>query len=135
MCKQVAGTHTRAKNSKEHHVVSLAELASNPRKAVAPQCPEHEEAFRFFDVACDKLICRDCHALEHNGHKCISIAAAATQARLALDPLCTKATALAASVHAAQGAVGGIQTALAHALSEEERKVRSAFSTVGDDLE
>jgi hypothetical protein len=134
MCKQVADIHTRARISKEHHVVSLVELAVNPRKAVVPLCPEHEEAFRYFDVACDKLICRDCQALEHNGHKCIAIAEAATNVRRTLDPLCAKATASAASVHAAQGAVGSLQAELAQALSEEKRKVRSAFSTVSGDL-
>ena len=73
-CKTAAQFHKRSKTSRDHRVVSLEELKANPQLAsVSVLCPEHNDQFRFFDKDCSRVICRDCYALNHSGHKCVTV--------------------------------------------------------------
>ena len=96
MCDIAAQFHTRLKLSRDHRVLSIAELKGNPQLATIPVfCPEHNEPFRYFDKDCGQVICRDCQALEHNGHKCCSLAEASAQSRQDLEALTSKVKATA----------------------------------------
>ena len=81
-CKTAAQFHKRSKASRDHRVVSLEELKANPQLASVPVFfPEHNDQFRFFDKDCGRVICRDCYALNHSGHKCVIVAEAASKYR------------------------------------------------------
>ena len=69
------------------------ELKANPQLAsVSVLCPEHNDQFRFFDENCGHVICRDYYALNHNGHKCLVVAEAASKYRQEMEALVTKAS-------------------------------------------
>ena len=106
MCKAAAQIHKRSKLSRDHRVVSLEELNANPQLAsVSVLCPEHNDQFRFFDNNCGRVICRDCYALNHSGHKCVVVAEAASKYRQEMEALVTKASCQAEKINAAKGQV------------------------------
>ena len=58
------------------HKVSMMEDLKNGgakniplKEAPLPQCPDHEEPIKIFCFDCNRLICRDCTVIDHNGHK------------------------------------------------------------------
>ena len=106
MCKTAAQFHKRSKLSRDHHVVTFKELKANPQLAsVSVLCPEHNDQFRFFDENCGHVICRDCYALNHNGHKCVLVAEAASKYRQEMEALVTKASCQVEKIKAAEGQV------------------------------
>ncbi|CAH3185005.1 unnamed protein product [Porites lobata] len=103
MCKTAAQFHKRSKTSRDHRVVSLEELKANPQLAsVSVLCPEHNDQFRFFDQDCGRVICRDCYALNHSGHKCVIVAEAASKYRQEMEALVTKASSQVEKIKAAE---------------------------------
>ena len=106
MCKTAAQFHKRSKTSRDHRVVSLEELKANSQLAsVSVLCPEHNDQFRFFDQDCGRVICRDCYALNHSGHKCVIVAEAASKYRQEMEALVTKANCQAEKINAAKDQV------------------------------
>ncbi|XP_068699698.1 E3 ubiquitin-protein ligase TRIM45-like isoform X2 [Montipora foliosa] len=100
MCKDVARLHARQKATRNHCVVSLEELKANPKLTTVSDilCPEHNDQFRFFDEDCVHVVCRDCVTLKHHGHKCLSLADAASKYRQEMDELSNKAIDLAEQI-------------------------------------
>ena len=95
MCKTAAQFHTRNKASRDHRVVSLEELEENPQLAsVSLICQKHNDKFRFFDERCDKVVCRECIAVEHFGHVCLPLAEAAFKYRYEVEHLIGEADTL-----------------------------------------
>ena len=106
MCKAAAQIHKRSKLSRDHRVVTFKELKANPQlTSVSVLCPEHNDQFRFFDENCGHVICRDCYALNHNGHKCVIVAEAASKYRQEMEALVTKANCQAEKINAAKDQV------------------------------
>ena len=131
MCKDVARLHTRQKISRDHRVVSLEELKANPKLAAVPVfCPEHNEQFRFFDEDCGHVVCRDCVTLEHNGHKCISLAKAASDCRQEMEALSTKASTHAEKIKAAEVKVEGVSLELKEAYEKQAALIQGTFHEV-----
>ena len=46
-------------------------------------CAQHRKPFCYFDERCNKPICVECAALNHNGHTCVSMDEAAAKCRTA----------------------------------------------------
>jgi hypothetical protein len=44
-------------------------------------CSNHNDCVTYFDLDCQKPICRDCHVFDHSGHFCIALPEAADQLR------------------------------------------------------
>ena len=131
MCDVAAQFHTRLKLSRDHRVVSIAELKDNPHLAAIPVfCPEHNEPFRYFDKDCGQVICRDCQALEHNGHKCCSLAEASAQSRQELEALTSKGKAIAARLKEAEERVTTVVSDLHREKKLGEAKIRASFQEV-----
>ena len=106
MCMTAAQFHKRSKISGDHRVVTFKELKANPRLAsVSVLCPEHNDQFRFFDENCGDVICRDCYALNHNGHKCVVLAEAASKYRQEMEALVIKASCQVEKIKAAKDQV------------------------------
>ena len=131
MCELVAQFHTRQKMSRDHRVVSIAELRANPHLTAIPVfCSEHNEPFRYFDSDCDHVICRDCFALKHNGHRCCSLAEASAQSRQDLEALTSKAKATAAKLKKAEDRFMTVVSDLNRKKKHEEDKIHSFFEEV-----
>eukprot|EP00808_Paulinella_micropora_P007009 g31556.t1 len=116
MCKEAARFHTRNKDSQTHRVISLEELKASPQLAAIPIfCSEHNELFRYST------------RIVHNGHKCSSLAEAASKCREEMKALSAKATAHAAEIKAAEARVVGVHQNLERKHEQEAAKIRATF--------
>ena len=75
ICGDCVLIHKKLKVFSGHVVANLEDLKKGgvkniPLKAAPPlQCSEHEKKLKMFCFDCDRLICRDCTIIDHNGHK------------------------------------------------------------------
>ena len=131
MCKTAAQFHTRNKASRDHRVVSLEELEANPQLAsVSVLCPEHNDQFRFFDQDCGCVICRDCYALNHSGHKCVVVAEAASKYRQEMEALVTKASCQVEKIKVAEAQVVQEVSLTDGACVKQREKIQGFFREV-----
>ncbi|CAH3025396.1 unnamed protein product [Porites evermanni] len=136
MCDVAAQFHIRHKLSRDHRVLSLAEVKTSQHLAAIPVfCSEHNEPFRYFDKDCGHVICRDCQALEHNGHKCCSLAEASAQSRQELDALTSKAKGTAAQLKEAEERVMTVVNDLNRKKKHEEDKIHAFFEELRASLD
>ena len=131
MCKTAAQIHKRSKLSRDHRVVTFKELKENPQLAsVSVLCPEHNDQFRFFDENCGRVICRDCYALNHNGHKCVIVAEAASKYRQEMMALVTKASTQVEKIKAAKDQVEKEFNSMEKACRERRAEIEGFFREV-----
>ena len=132
MCKTAVQFHTRNKASSDHRIVSLEEVKANPQlAAVSLHCPEHkDQEFRFFDQDCGHVICRDCHTLDHNGHKCVTLAEAASKFRQEMKALVTKASSQAEKIKAAEAEVMKVAVFMQRTSNERCAEMQGFFREV-----
>ena len=75
ICADCERCHKKMKVFNSHVVASLVDLKKGGVKNIplkeAPEvkCPEHNQVIGLFCFDCDRLICRDCTIVDHNGHK------------------------------------------------------------------
>ena len=93
-------------------------------------CPEHKEAFRYFDTVCQRLICADCAVFSHNGHACQSLAAAATARRSQLQSLVERSQTHCSSLEAAAAAVAKMREEAEAEFAREKAAIGAAFAEV-----
>ena len=90
LCAYCVEQHRALRAFEEHKVESLVDLkrggvAHVPLKeAPPPKCPEHDELMKIFCMDCNRLICRDCTVIDHNGHSYNFLKKCATEAREAI---------------------------------------------------
>jgi len=91
-------------------MVSLEELEAHPEltEVASSICAEHDEAFRFYDEQCGQVICRDCVALNHNGHKCCSLVVAVAKCREDIGAVLSQAVSRAKQVEEAEIVAGQV---------------------------
>ena len=131
MCKTAAQFHTRNKASRAHRVVTFKELKVNPRLAsVSVLCPEHNDQFCFFDEDCGRVICRDCYALDHSGHKCVVVAKAASKYRQEMEALVTKASFQVEKIKVAEAQVAEEVLLMKEGCEEQRETIQSFFREV-----
>ena len=131
MCKTAAQIHKRSKLSRDHRVVTFKELKANPQLAsVSVLCPEHNDQFRFFDENCGHVICRDCYALNHNGHKCVVVAEAASKYRQEMEALVTKASCQVEKIKVAEAQVVQEVSLTDGACVKQREKIQDFFREV-----
>ena len=57
-----------------HKISTLEDLKRGGAKSIhfeeapPPKCPDHDEPMKIFCFDCNRLICRDCTVIDHNGH-------------------------------------------------------------------
>ncbi|XP_068696606.1 tripartite motif-containing protein 2-like isoform X1 [Montipora foliosa] len=136
MCKDAARLHTRQKVARDHCVVSLEDLKANPKLAAVSDafCPEHNDQFRFFDENCGHVVCRDCVTLKHQGHKCLSLAEAASKYRKEMDKLSHEAIALAEKVKAGEARLNEATDDLKQEYANTIADIQSTFKRLGEAL-
>ena len=131
MCTIAAQFHTRNKASRDHRVVSHEELKANPQlPSVSVLCPEHNDQFRYFDEKCDRVICRDCYAFNHSGHKCVEAAKAASKYRQEIKALVTKASSQLEKIQAAEGQVMRARISMKEACDKGRAEIQQFFQQV-----
>ena len=132
MCKTAAQFHTRNKASRDHQVVTFKELKASPQLvSLSPVlCPEHYDEFRFFDKDCGRVICGDCHVLNHRGHKRLTLDEAASKYRQEMKELVTKASSQAEKIKAAEGQVMRASDSMKKACKERNDEIQEYFQQV-----
>ena len=132
MCKDAARFHSRLKPTRDHCVVSLEELKANPKLLAISDafCPEHNDQFRFFDEDCVHVVCRDCVTLKHHGHKCLSLADAASKYKQEMDELSNKAIDLAEKVKAGEACLKEATDDLKQEYANTAALIQSTFLEV-----
>ncbi|CAH1250618.1 TRIM56 [Branchiostoma lanceolatum] len=77
LCDECACAHHRAKRTRSHEVIGVAELkeqlitkTGSLKSKSLPFCPKHEEEkLKFYCETCKHPICRDCTVLQHKNHQ------------------------------------------------------------------
>ncbi len=93
-------------------------------------CPEHKQAFRYFDTVCKRPICMDCFALNHHGHACQSLAAAATARRSQLQSVVERSQTHCSSLEVAAAAVAKMREEAEAEFAREKAAIGAAFAEV-----
>ncbi len=93
-------------------------------------CPEHKEAFRYFDTVCKRPICADCLAFSHNGHACQGLATAAARLQSLVERSQTHCSSLEAAA-----AVAKMREEAEAEYSREKATIGAEFAEVGLSLD
>ena len=111
--------------------LTLLDCGKEEHKTGSPHCPEHnDQEFRFFDEDCSRVICRDCHTLKHNGHKCVTLAEAASKYRKEMEAHVTKASSQAEKIKAAEAEVKKAAAFMKKASDERRAEMQGFFRAV-----
>ena len=79
LCDECAGTHSKWKSFKGHHVKEIGKFESSDVQDYARKsnvCKKHKDELRFYCENCNICICRDCAILEHRddrNHNIVSL--------------------------------------------------------------
>ena len=136
MCALMAQLHGRMKATRDHTVLCSDDAKANPMQAAeaaaaSVACPNHPgELFRYYDQDCGAPICRDCYALGHAGHRCVTLSEAAAEGRVLMGRLCDDAGRRAAEMGAAAEGASAVSDELAVACERERGAIRGAFESV-----
>ena len=93
ICGECIAQHEKLKVFAGHNVVTLDDLKRGGvknlplKEAPPPKCPEHDNVMKVFCFDCNRLICRDCTVIDHNGHSYNFLKKCATEARRTLHDL------------------------------------------------
>ena len=74
ICSDCVRSHKKLKVFAGHVVATLEDLKRGGAKSIPfeevppPKCPDHDELMKIFCFDCNRLICRDCTVIDHNGH-------------------------------------------------------------------
>ena len=72
LCEKCAGSHSKSKLFKGHHVKEIGKFESSDVQDYARKssvCKNHKDELRFYCESCNVCICRDCAILEHRDDK------------------------------------------------------------------
>ncbi|XP_041360361.1 tripartite motif-containing protein 2-like [Gigantopelta aegis] len=93
LCEGCVLTHSNMDSDKLHTVVSLDAL-SGKASSDEPQlvCPNHDgNALQYYCVECETAVCKNCTAVEHIGHRMISLKEAIHEHKSGLQTLISEA--------------------------------------------
>lgn len=90
MCDIAVKLHRRTKSTKSHRLMPVHDCIDEDGSSIRETdmcivCPLHQDTYRYFDRDCGHCICRDCFALTHTGHKCVTSGVAAKEFRSELE--------------------------------------------------
>jgi hypothetical protein len=134
MCWDEGKKHAKRIATASHALMSIDDLKANPELATAVVCASHQKVFEYFDTICFKLICISCFALEHNGHKCMSLTDAANLCRTKLGTAKANCDQLALQIESAQLQVDSVIRELASNLQAATTEVNGSFKPAIDSL-
>lgn len=127
MCGSQGESHLRARASHGHN---LRPVRDQPRAPTASLCVAHNQVYRFYDTVCACLVCQDCLALQHSGHKCVTMAAAAKSARKKLDASAAEMERRCRVATEALSQIRAAQATLSHDTAAANTALQAAFNEV-----
>ena len=105
LCSECTRSHQKMKVFASHKVSTLEDLKKGGvldiplKEAPPPKCPEHDDQLMtLFCFDCNRLICRDCTVIDHNGHKFNFLKKCATESRKSLRDSLTPLRKVQASI-------------------------------------
>lgn len=127
ICDTIKRIHANISALRNHQIVSID--GKNPLP-VPMFCPEHNLAYRFFDVDCGRVICADCVVTDHTGHKCQTLSVAASSCRQDMEVLASKATSEANVMKAAEDRLAQVLAEVDQKYEQESAKIDTNFDAV-----
>ena len=128
ICAECATLHRKLKVFAGHKVVTLEDLKKGgakdvpQKKAPPPKCPDHGERMKIFCFDCNRLICRDCTLIDHNGHSYNFLNKCATEARKTILDSLTPLRKVQANIASADQKLAGTEAQVG---SQEEKVCKS----------
>jgi hypothetical protein len=135
----LAKVHQRMKVSQNHKLVPVTSEDSKGHttiyekfQALSKQaiCPIHKDELKYYDEDCCKAICRDCFALNHRGHNCISIGQAASNMRSLIESRVQELKGQVDGLKRIEAGVGGVRNELQREYERVHREVGDVFDKV-----
>jgi tripartite motif-containing protein 56 len=137
MCELIANAHQKAKLSRNHKLISLSGKSSSSEHNAELQaltklvvCPDHKDDYKFYDEECKQVICRDCIALIHHGHRCISIKDAANNFRSSMESKCQEVKFQLDAVKQGEKKVTVVRSDLDKTYQKVHQEIGEAFDKV-----
>ena len=129
ICAECATLHRKLKVFAGHKVATLEDLKKGGAKDVPqknappPKCPDHGEGMKIFCFDCNRLICRDCTLIDHNGHSYNFLNKCATEARKTILDSLTPLRKVQANIASADQKLAGTEAQV----GSQEEKVRKSI--------
>ena len=121
LCKDCTALHTRQRVTKNHKLVSVAEIQKGKVKELSQKryCLEHEgEELKLYCRTCQKIICRDCTIVTHKQHEYTFI-------KDVTEELSTKLKHLSAAVAKKEESIRGVINHVQKKKQAEQQKLAS----------
>ena len=121
LCKDCTALHTRQRVTKNHKLVSVAEIQKGKVKELSQKryCLEHErEELKLYCRTCQKIICRDCTIVTHKQHEYTFI-------KDVTEELSTKLKHLSATAAKKEKSIHGVINHIQKKKQAEQQKVAS----------
>ena len=133
ICAECTTLHGKLKVLADHKVATLEELKMGGAKDVPlkeappPKCPDHGEPMKIFCFDCNRLICRDCTLIDHNGHSYNFLNKSATEARKTLRDSLTPLRNVQANIASADKKLAGTEAQVGSQKEMVCKSVRQSF--------
>ena len=121
LCEDCTALHTRQRVTKNHKLVSVAEIQKGKVKELSQKryCLEHEgEELKLYCRTCQKIICRDCTIVTHKQHEYTFI-------KDVTEELSTKLKHLSAAVAKKEESIRGVINHVQKKKQAEQQKLAS----------
>ena len=141
ICAECTTLHGKLKVFAGHKVATLEELKMGGAKdvplkeALTPKCSDHGEQMKIFCFDCNRLICRDCTLIDHNGHSYNFLNKCATEARKTLRDSLTPLQNVQANITSADKKLAGTEAQVGSQKEKVCKSVRQSFSQLKAVLE
>ena len=133
ICAECTTLHGKLKPFADHKVATLEELKMGGAKYVPlkeappPKCPDHGEPMKIFCFDCNRLICRDCTLIDHNGHSYNFLNKCATEARKTLRDSLTPLRNVQANIAGADKKLAGTEAQVGSQKEKVCKSVKQSF--------
>jgi uncharacterized membrane protein (DUF485 family) len=135
MCDVAVKLHRRTKSTKGHRLMPVHDCMDEDNCSLLATdmcivCPQHQDTYRYYDRDCGHCICRDCFALTHTGHKCVTSGVAAKEFRVELEKSTRETKLKIESFQIAEKALEEINRNLSVRYNELNEKLETTFEQV-----
>ena len=142
LCSKCKEDHLRHREKYKHKLVSFGSkqedftslFDSIPHKAT--NCEIHnDEVLKFFCETCNKLVCRDCLILQHNGHKYDRVEPLAEKGKKKLKCLVTEAEAASEKLQRSISKTNYMITQVARKKEAVDKVIHSEYQKLSEAVE
>ena len=141
ICAECTTLHGKLKVFAGHKVATLDYLKKGGAKGRSlkgyqpPKCPDHSERMKIFCFDCNRLICRDCTLIDHNGHSYNFLNKCATEARKTLRDSLTPLQNVQTNIVAADKKLTGTEAQVGSQEEKACKSIQESFCTLRAILE